>query len=638
MLEAMARFDREERDSAKWRGWETKKKFKYAIIHEQRLYPVKEIISLATGVPTSDFGGGAQANSTVRKIGLTVEALHLPGEDKVQIALHELLLMKAPSAIEPAQAHETLADQFALSPHLRNKRMENSDELHWQDRVRCARHKLVEAGIIDPSERGPWKLRARMQSKVWIEKGPHALGIALRSPTRARDGADIYRNMRLVQPGDVILHLTDNAAFTGVSIAKALAEIDFIGLETSWDRFPFYRIGLRAFCPLDPPLTREMLASATGLREKLVAIRQNHADLFYDPNLLYQGGYLTEAPPELVNLLDQTYRNIVGRPLLSQLSRQTPPQPSAPSEPGNLVKDLEKPPTSRETRIKAPEYSIEAFSAETALPSATIRKWKSRLERKQHVVFQGPPGTGKTYIAERLARLLISGSFGFMETLQFHPSYSYEDFIQGIRPMTSGGQLTFERVPGRFMQFCEKAERIPEAAPCVLIIDEINRGNLSRIFGELMYLLEYRDKAIPIAGESLPFRIPANVFLIGTMNTADRSIALVDHALRRRFSFIHLGPDYDALQSQLQHHGLPAKPLVDTLRAVNAAIEDCNYAVGISFFLKDGQGLRHTLPDVWEGEIEPYLEEFFYDQPDKVDPFRWKNLIAGRLAGWDKEL
>jgi 5-methylcytosine-specific restriction enzyme B len=200
------------------------------------------------------------------------------------------------------------------------------------------------------------------------------------------------------------------------------------------------------------------------------------------------------------------------------------------------------------------------------------------------------------------------------------------------------GQLTFQREHGRFLQFCEKAQRAEVlASPCVLIIDEINRSNLSRVFGELMYLLEYRDKAIPLAGGDKPFSIPANVFVIGTMNTADRSIALVDHALRRRFSFIHLGPDYDVLRSQLEKNGLAADGLLDALKAVNIAIEDRNYEIGISFFLKDGARLVSTLRDIWEGEIEPYLEEYFYDQPGKLDPLRWTSLTGGPLASWATE-
>lgn len=284
---------------------------------------------------------------------------------------------------------------------------------------------------------------------------------------------------------------------------------------------------------------------------------------------------------------------------------------------------------------QATAYSVRDLSAETAIPEETIRLWENRLKRKRHVIFQGPPGTGKTFVAELLARLLIGNTFGFSETIQFHPSYSYEDFMQGIRPVILENQLTFKRVDGRFLQFCDKA-RQRGSSPCVLIIDEINRGNLSRIFGELMYLLEYRDKSIPLAGEGdgRTFNIPKNVFVIGTMNTADRSIALVDHALRRRFTFIYLGPDYDVLRKQLARSELVADPLIDALRAVNASIDDRNYEVGISFFLKDSPYLRSTLRDIWQGEIEPYLEEYFYDQPGKTEPLRWKTVAGGRLAAW----
>ena len=138
-------------------------------------------------------------------------------------------------------------------------------------------------------------------------------------------------------------------------------------------------------------------------------------------------------------------------------------------------------------------------------------------------------------MAEHLARHLIAGGDGYAEVVQFHPEYAYEDFIQGIRPQTrSDGGLEYPMIPGRFLRFCQEA-RFREDR-CVLIVDEINRANLSRVFGELMYLLEYRGREVPLAGGGM-LGIPANVRLIGTMNTADRSIALVDHALRRRFAF-----------------------------------------------------------------------------------------------------
>jgi 5-methylcytosine-specific restriction protein B len=211
-----------------------------------------------------------------------------------------------------------------------------------------------------------------------------------------------------------------------------------------------------------------------------------------------------------------------------------------------LIEELEQligtsvPAAPRALTSKLPKYTVEDFSAETAIPQETIELWLSRLKRKQQLIFQGPPGTGKTYVAERLARVLTADTYGLVDVVQFHPSYGYEDFMHGIRPVTESGQISFERVPGRFLRFCKAAREAQDASPCVLIIDEINRGNLSRIFGELMYLLEYRDQTIPLAGEEARFGIPPNVYIIGAMNTADRSIALVDHALRRRFSFIHL--------------------------------------------------------------------------------------------------
>ena len=279
-----------------------------------------------------------------------------------------------------------------------------------------------------------------------------------------------------------------------------------------------------------------------------------------------------------------------------------------------------------------PFYTIQDFVTESGFPRETIEGWLRRLRRKKHMVLQGPPGTGKTYIAERLAKVMVSETAGSWKLVQFHPSYAYEDFIQGIRPRVSDGQISYDMESGRFVEFCDTAAK-NTAWPYVLIIDEINRANLSRVFGELMYLLEYRDKEIPLASGERDFQISENVYLIGTMNTADRSIALVDHALRRRFSFVYIGPEYVVLENFLSDRDLPTS-LVAVLRKVNAAINDRNYEVGISYFLTDDDKLRETLQEVWESEVEPYLEEYFYDQPKKVDPFRWVKLIQKELVDW----
>jgi hypothetical protein len=281
-------------------------------------------------------------------------------------------------------------------------------------------------------------------------------------------------------------------------------------------------------------------------------------------------------------------------------------------------------------------YGVAQMAADTGFSVAVLDEWLHRLRRKRQIVLQGPPGTGKTFVARRLAEVLLHGQHGALDLVQFHPSFSYEDFIQGIRPVAKGRNLEFALEPGRFLAFCEEARKVAPA-PAVLLIDEINRANLSRVFGELMYLLEYRDESIPLAAGGARFSMPSNLYLIGTMNTADRSIALVDHALRRRFSFIHLEPSYDVLRQHLQRKGLPAESLVNALMHVNRVIEDRNYHVGISFFMRLDDDLQAELPMIWRGEIEPYLEEYFYDQLAKVEPLRWQSLSGSVLREWVAE-
>jgi 5-methylcytosine-specific restriction enzyme B len=269
-----------------------------------------------------------------------------------------------------------------------------------------------------------------------------------------------------------------------------------------------------------------------------------------------------------------------------------------------------------------PAYTLADLVQETAIPEAEVARWLRAIERKKHAILYGPPGTGKTYIAKRLARHL-KGSDGFQDLVQFHPAYSYEDFIEGIRPQENEeGQLELKMVPGRFRSFCAYAQRFSGLS--ILVIDEINRANLSRVFGELMYLLEYREEKIHLAGAGV-LGIPENVRIIGTMNTADRSIALVDHALRRRFAFIQLVPRYEILE---QYHAqrnpdLALAGLIGVLKRLNSQI-DHDYQVGITYFLRPA--LATEIADIWEMEIIPYLEEYFFDQRHSVEPFRWPQI------------
>ena len=268
-----------------------------------------------------------------------------------------------------------------------------------------------------------------------------------------------------------------------------------------------------------------------------------------------------------------------------------------------------------------PEYTLAQCAADTGVEEETLKFWLQAIARTKQAIFYGPPGTGKTYITKKLAQHLIGGGDGFVELVQFHPAYAYEDFVQGIRPQRTDGELDYPLVDGRFLEFCRQARTRENT--CVLIIDEINRANVARVFGELMYLLEYRDEKIPLAAGKV-FSIPANVRIIGTMNTADRSIALVDHALRRRFAFIPLYPNYKILRRYHTSTGFPVDKLIQTLEQLNQEIGNPHYEVGISFFLRPQ--LTEQIESIWRLEIEPYLEEYFFNQPSKVNQFRWDKV------------
>jgi len=238
------------------------------------------------------------------------------------------------------------------------------------------------------------------------------------------------------------------------------------------------------------------------------------------------------------------------------------------------------------------------------------------------LIFYGPPGTGKTYLAQHLAQFLVGGKPENVKLVQFHPAYSYEDFFEGFRPVqTADGQgVTFKPLPGPLLRLVDAARQRPEE-PYVLIIDEINRGNLAKIFGELYFLLEYRDKAVDLLyssaeGTGQAFTLPENLVIIGTMNTADRSIALVDAAMRRRFAFVELHPE-EAPTQEMLGRWLASRELPDDaarlLAELNARIEDRDFKIGPSYLMRpriyhDKSGFER----VWRTQILPLLEEHHY--------------------------
>ena len=247
----------------------------------------------------------------------------------------------------------------------------------------------------------------------------------------------------------------------------------------------------------------------------------------------------------------------------------------------------------------------------------------SQAQAFRQIIFCGPPGTGKTLTASLMGSLL-AGTMENLERVQFHPSFSYEDFVGGVRPvfLASGKSQVFRFEPGVFKRLCDRAQMKPNEN-FVILIDEINRGNVPAIFGELMWALEYRGQPVALpfseAGRSIQLTVPPNVFVLGTMNTADRSIALMDFALRRRFKFISIQPRVEVLDEFLQgaDEGLKAK-VKRLFLLLNGKLSEVNpdFCVGHSYFQPwPGETFtQDTLERIWELMIMPLIQEYFYTE------------------------
>lgn len=305
--------------------------------------------------------------------------------------------------------------------------------------------------------------------------------------------------------------------------------------------------------------------------------------------------------------------------------------------------------------------AIEELAEKINLMPLHIRKIGDLLVAKKQFIFEGPPGSGKTFIADKFARYFTGNPLDGdhddrIELVQFHQSYGYEDFVQGIRPETSGGQLTYHVKPGIFLEMCERAESRPDEK-FVLIIDEINRGNLSRIFGELLMALEYRDKPVRLANRWVDsqgtsrsnLQIPENLYLIGTMNSTDRSLAMIDYALRRRFYFYPLRPvvgdTAPVLERWLAQSDIPPAEqhqlltyFIDINRKISDALTD-DYQIGHSYFMREQITTDTELRQVWEFALKPLLHEYFHSVrggSDRVEEFApWTLRASVKISDLD---
>ena len=514
------------------------------------------------------------------------------------------------------------------------------DEVHW------ARNYLAAAGYIDKTSKGVWTLTEEGKTVEMTDELASEIFKTIRAgyntPVDTLGDKERETHYWLYAPGkgagmwekfyqegimalgwDEIGNLCDYGSKS--EIAQKLSELRGTDSSHSNDALSLWQ-----FCKEMQP--GDIVLVKRG-RKDIIGMGEVTSDYYYDDsfgdyphyrkvNWTDKGHWKNDDAFAMKALTDVTkYTEFVER-ITTKIIEDRPEKP-------------DEPPIDPVIIYRKPSYTADDFLEEVYMDEQDYETLVSLIRTKKNVILQGAPGVGKTYAAKRLAYSMMGEKDADrVMMVQFHQSYSYEDFIMGFRPSEKG----FELKHGAFYTFCKKAEEDSDNE-YFFIIDEVNRGNLSKIFGELFMLIESDKRGIELrllyANEK--FSVPANVYIIGIMNTADRSLAMLDYALRRRFAFFEMQPGFEndgfrayrmALQSDRFNRLIQC---VENLNNVIAADESLGegFRIGHSYFCNLKEADEQTLSNIVEFELIPLLKEYWFDEPTKVKD--WTNNLRSAI-------
>ena len=727
LQEAMNNFDQDLRNSSYWLRWQEDETYKYAIELNGLLYPVKQIVSMATKIPVNQFTGGDQANGYVERRGFKV--VELPR------ASNETWIFQAnPDIYDVRAAVRKLPELTWRTTRYRDRIIPGDRVYLWESGPRggivavgevlsqlsagpmpveempfvkqseklepdVTRVLLRIVDVVEPILARPEIASHPELTNLQIFKQPQATNFPverreaqvleglLRSriqPARSRldlRSAEVLRRLHLEfqkdQGGfaDWWKRLTTFLDFVAKANESDRATLEF--QQTIWEKNPVSAVG-QGLISLDKAIQdeqfRKWLAAKSLMRlpddssEAVKSLSELCEEIVERLKPCCRQIPYLKIFRVLTAFFPQHFTTIADRVKLkdlhvAMLGETGAPWPSDASTSGShairrhanilarLVEVLGPAPTDLAglaRRISFPWYLYEisqeqpAADGNTALPIDSLQQLAEDLlidpnyltevtrllHKKRQLIFYGPPGTGKTFIALQLAQYL-TGSNDRIEKVQFHPSYAYEDFVEGYRPSTSSaGQAVFTLMDGPLKRIAEKARNNPTETH-VLAIDEVNRGNLAKVFGELYFLLEYRNDGISLLYSRQAFTLPKNLLIIATMNTADRSIALLDAALRRRFYFVPFFPDETPIAGLLRRWLQKNKPdlewIANVIDLANRQLGDRHIAIGPSYFM-DADLDEEWIRLIWNHSIIPYLTEHFFGQEDRLGEFQLDNL------------